>query len=341
MFLYHIWNNSAVVPLFHVLAASLLVATVFYTIYWNNVSLLILMPLYLFVILSIPIGLYNTALWKDIPFALLIVFLGYISAILFQQKQNQSFSFSWEKVFALFLLLLSLGLIRHNGLIYIVFIPALYILLGVIRLDRRIWLGIFGFGLLILAGVAFMKSTAATDSGYLISQGKMYLQAISSSSPVELLQRTWQNYWGILDINQTNSKWDLYHYFIRDRYAYNFLQHARWHDIYPYLQSWSGPLAFLKDSAMNVYWNSYQAPFVYLSWNPIWALALFPLCVLVFRWLPLSAIFSSVVLAQILTLTTLLNVMNWRYYYFACVASCFIIPMICFDIARKLNRETR
>ncbi len=334
MFLYHIWNNPAVVPLFHILATSLLVSTVFFTIYRNNVSLLILLPFYLFTVLSIPIGLYNTVLWKDIPFALLIVFWGFISALLFQQKHNNSLNLSAEKILALILLLLSLGLIRHNGLIYLVFIPLLYLMLGVVRLDKRVWLAILGLGLLVVVGVVFVNSSLVTDSGYLFTQGKVYLQGILTSSPVELMQRTWQNYWGILNINQTNSSWDKFHYFFRDRFAYNFLQHARWQDVYPYVQTGDGLLPFLRDPAMALYWKSYQVPFVYLSWNPIWALVLFPLSIVLLRLLTLSAIFSSVVLVQVLTLTTMLNIMNWRYYYFVCVASCFIIPIICLDIVR-------
>ncbi len=338
-FLYHVWNSPAVVPLFHVAATSTLVATVFYTIQRNHVPVWLLMPFYLLTVLSIPIGLYNTVLWKDIPFALLIVFWGYISVMLFQKKQLNSLHLSREQVVVLILLLLSLGFIRHNGLIYLIFIPFFYVLLGLIRLNRRIVFGVACGGVLTIAGITFLTGILATDSGYLITQGKMYMQYVLRSSPSALLQQTWQNYWGILDINQTTTKWDLYHYFLGDRYAYKFLQHAGWHDVYPYLQNWSGPLASLKDLAMAVYWRSYQVPFVYFSWNPFWALALFPLCVIAFRWLPFSAIFSSVVLAQVLTLTTLLNVMNWRYYYFVCIASCFIIPMICFDIARKVHRN--
>jgi len=339
-YLYHIWNNQAVVPLFHVLVTSLQVATIFYGIHRKHVPLIVLLPCYLFTILSIPIGLYNTVLWKDIPFALLIVFWGYVSAVLFQQKQNNVLTLSAEKILALILLLLSLGLIRHNGLIYLGFIPLLYILLGIIRLQRHVWLALLSIAALVGVGVILVNSSYVTDSGYLFTQGKVYLRTMLASSPVELLQRTWHNYWGILDINQTNSNWDKFHFYFKDRYAYKFLQHARWHDVYPFIPKAEGLLPFFREPAMNLYWKSYQVPLVYLSWNPVWALFLFPICVVLFRWFTLTAIFSAVVLAQVLTLTTLLNVMNWRYYYFACVAACFIIPLIFLDLVRLRGRGT-
>lgn len=338
-YLYHLWNNPAVVPLFHIFAMSTLVAVVFYTIYRHRVGLKLLFPFYLFTVLSIPIGLYNTVLWKDIPFALLVVFWAFISACLFLKKQSGSLHLSGEQIMALLLLLLSLGLIRHNGLIYLVFIPVLYLFLGIIRIRKELWIGL---GVVVLLGGAVllaMKNSVVTDSGYLLVQAKMYLNNIFNSSVQEILARTWRNYWGILDINQTASKWDLFHFFLEDRYSYSFLQHAGWHDVYPYLEKGGGLLGFLKDNAMRVYWASYQTPIVYLSWNPVWALFLFPACVLAFRWLPLSAIFSVVILAQIFTLVTLLNVLNWRYYYFACLAGYFIIPMICLDISRIRSRK--
>ena len=64
-----------------------------------------------------------------------------------------------------------------------------------------------------------------------------------------------------------------------------------------------------------------------------WALALLPMSIVLCRWLPMCSIFSSVILVQIFTLVTVLNIMNWRYYYFACLAGCFIILVIYFDVA--------
>ncbi len=339
-YLFHVWNNPAIVPLFHITVMSALVSTLFFTIFKQKVSLKLLIPFYLYTVLSIPIGLYNTVLWKDIPFfAMLVVYWAFISAIFYLKKKSGSLSLSIEQVIALILLLFSLGFIRHNGFIYIIFIPFLYLVLGLIRLNRNVWLVLFGLTLMSIFTILFIANSSVADAGFLIKQAKAYLQAFFQSSPTEIIHRTWANYWGVLNINQNATKWDLFNFYLNDRYNYEFLKHARWQDVYPYLNQWNGPLALLKDHSLQVYQVSYMMPFVYLSWNPVWALALFPLCIMAFRWLPLSAVFSSVILAQVFTLTTLLNILNWRYYYFVCLASCFIIPMICFDF--KINSSRR
>ena len=77
-YLFHIWNNPAIVPLSHIIAMSTLVAWIFYTLDRQDVSLKLLMPFYLYTVLSIPAGLYNLVLWKDVPFAILVVFLSLI-----------------------------------------------------------------------------------------------------------------------------------------------------------------------------------------------------------------------------------------------------------------------
>lgn len=338
-YLYHIWNNPAIVPLVHIVLMSVLVAWIFYTIHLHGVSWSVIVPFYLFTILSIPIGLYNLMLWKDVPFAMLILFWAFISPLIYSKKRSGTLNFTAEQIIALVLMLLALGFVRHNGLLYVVFIPLLYLLLGVIRLSRKFWLGLAGFALFTVFILVLITTTKVSDAGYLIAQGTVYLKSMLQSSPMELLHRTWDNYWGILDINQTVSKWDLFHYYLNDRYSYSFLQHAGWHDVYPFQQRWVGPLAFLREPALALYQASYSMPFVYLSWNPVWALVLFPVCLLVFRWLPLSAVFSSIILIQIVALAGLLNVLNWRYYYFVCLAACFIVPVICFDIKRTGSRQ--
>ena len=333
-YLAHIWSDMAVVPVFHVVMMAVLVSWIFYSLYRQQLSLALILPFYLLAIFSVPIGLYNTVLWKDIPFAMLIVFWAYTLADLYRKKRDGCYRLSKEALLALFCLLLALGLIRHNGMIYFLVIPFLFVALGLVNLKR---VAVTGGITVVLLGMVFLMLKMAgriQDFNYVVVQGLGFAGNLLDGDFSTLLQRSWRNYWGMLDINQTASKWDLWHFYLQDRFAYTFLLHSQWHDVFPYLRQGDGMIPTLvREAALAVYWRSYDRPWVYLSWNPLHILAILPLTILFCRKLPLSAIFSFVILVQALALICI-NVMNWRYYYFVCLAGYFLVPVILLDIRR-------
>jgi hypothetical protein len=333
-YLAHIWSDMAIVPVFHVVMMSVLVSWIFYSLYRQHLALALILPFYLLAIVSVPIGLYNTVLWKDIPFAMLIVFWAYTLADLYRRKRDGCYRLSKEALLALFCLLLALGLIRHNGMIYFLVIPFLFVVLGLVNLRRVAFVG--GIAVVLLGMVFLMLKMAGRiqDFNYVLVQGLGFAGNLLDGDLSTLLQRSWRNYWGMLDINQTASKWDLWHFYLQDRFAYTFLLHSQWHDVFPYLRQGDGKIpTLIREAALAVYWRSYDRPWVYLAWNPLHILAILPLTILFCRKLPLSAIFSFVVLVQALALICI-NVMNWRYYYFLCLAGYFLVPVILLDIRR-------
>jgi hypothetical protein len=333
-YLAHIWNDMAVVPVFHVVMMSVLVSWIFYSLYRQRLSLGLILPFYLFAVVSVPVGLYNTVLWKDIPFAMLIVLWAYTLADLYRRKRDGCYHLSKEAILALFCLLLALGLIRHNGLIYLLVIPFLFVVLGLVNLRRTAFVG--GIAVALVAMVLLMLKLVGRiqDFNYVVVQGLSFVGNLLDGDLSTLLQRSYKNYWGMLDINQTASKWDLWHFYLKDRFAYTFLLHSQWYDVFPYLRQRDEMVPkLLREAAMAVYWRSYDRPWVYLSWNPLPILVILPLTILFCRKLPLSAIFSFVVLIQALALICI-DVMNWRYYYFLCLAGYFLVPLILLDIRR-------
>ena len=331
-----IWNNPAIVPMFHISVMSGLSAYIFYQIHRQGVSLKLLAPLYLLLITSIPVGLYNVMLWKDIPFAMLIIFCAFFLTDFFRRKQEKSLILSGELVFALLLLLLALAFTRHNGLVYLAVVPVYFLILGLA--PRKKILGVAA--VMVCVGVtgaaifAFLGNGHIANGNYLFSQGGLFLNNLLQKSFIDLGTETWRNYWGIFNINQKESAWDLWHYFLRDRFSYVFLIHTGWSDVYRFLAD--GPVfPQLTDIAMNIYRKSYETPFVYLTWNPVHFLVLYLLAVLSFPKFRLTAIFSSLILVQVLTLIVFVDVMNWRYYYFAFLGGYFIIPLLLLDIQRK------
>ena len=338
MYLIHLWDHIAVVPVIHILLASLLGSYIFFSLYRQKVHIALLLPFYLFFIFSVPVGLYNIVLWKDIPFALLVVLWAYILADMYRRKREGTLNVSKQTAIALFLLYLALGLIRHNGILYLIVIPVLMILLRIISIKR----GIFFLAVSLLVGVSVFavvrSASVISDAGYFFTQSRQFIKGNKINSVGKQLKRVETDYWGILNINQQESKWDLWHYYLHDRYAYNFLKHAEWNDIYNFLRPNNYISSFLYHLGLKIYWLTYKKPWVYFSWNPVFVLVLFPLVIILFRWLPLSAVFSSIIVCQVFGLLFFINTLNWRYYYFVVFASYFLLPILLLDI-RLLVRQ--
>ncbi len=333
-YLSQLWHNPAIVPLFHIVMISLLTAYVFASIHSKGVPIVWLLPFYLLLITSLPVSLYNIVLWKDIPFALLIIYWGYTLIELYLEKREGTLSLSLEKKLVLLLLLLALALTRHNGLIYLFVVPLYFFCLGLVDRKRFFWVTVAGMAGIVALLFVLQKSEKAADASFFFAHTYSYLQEVFSGNIGEAVQRVWNNYWGILNVNQTVYGWDLWHYFLGDRTAYWFLRHAQWNDVYPFLGQANSVASGLKEIFMYLYWKSYEAPWVYVTWNPLHVLALMPVTVLCFRRTPLAAILSSFILIQVLALLVITNIMNWRYYYYVCLGGLFLGPVLLLDFQR-------
>jgi len=253
-----------------------------------------------------------------------------------RRRQEGHFTLNGEQMFALILLLLALAFTRHNGVVYLAVIPSYFLIL------RLVPTSIFLRGVVVVLGVgavgvfilAVQDNGYVANGNYLFSQGLFFFKNLMQKPFLDLGLESWRHYWGIFDINQKETAWDLWHYFLKDRFSYSFLIHAGWSDVYRFLAD--GPIfPQLTDIAMNIYRKSYESPYVYLTWNPVHFLGLYLLAVLLFPRFQLAAIFSSLILVQVLTLIVFVDVMNWRYYYFAFLGGYFLLPLLLLDIQRK------
>ena len=340
-YLAHLWNNIAIVPLFHVLMMSVLVAHIFYFLYCRNLVLRLILPFYLLLIFSLPIGLYNTILWKDIPFALLTVYWGYTLVSLYLQRVEGTLRYSKEQIVAFILLLCSMALIRYNGAVYLIVVPVYFIILRLVSTKIVVVMTLTGS---IVSAVGFFvlrKVGLISDGGYVFSQGLGFFHKILGKSFSDLWVATWNNYWGIFNVNQTASKWDLWHFYLGDRFAYQFLKDTGWNDVFNFMPSGGHLFPFLRDAAMKFYWKSYEIPYVYMNWNAVFFLGLYMVTIVFFRRYPLTAVFSSFILAQVLSLLVFVDVMNWRYYYFAFFGGYFLVPLMFLDIQRGWQNKAK
>lgn len=334
MYLMHIWDNVAVVPITQIVLVSLLVSHIFFSLYRKGIPIAALLPFYLLFIFSIPIGLYNIVLWKDIPFALLVTFWAYMLADMFYQKRKQTLSISTHRWAVLFLLYLSLALFRHNGALYLLVVPLLMMITGIISV-KQVAIAAVVLASIGAAGFFTLRyRTKAMNSHYFLGMASGFLSQIRQQPLGQVIKRAAANYFFILNINQKDSKWDLWHFYLRDRHAYDFLKRVGWNDIYPYLKPNQYPVKWLHDLGLKIYKQTYKTPWVYLTWNPVYMLGLFLMAIVLFWLFPMSAIFSLFVVTQIIALLLIFS-LNWRYFYFAVFSSYFLIPLMILDLRNK------
>ena len=336
LYLSQFWNNVAVVPIVQNFLTSLLIAYIYFSLYRRGLLLPLLLTLYLLTVLSIPIGLYTVILWKDVPFALLVVLLGFKLALYCRRSRNGQRSLSKSEWAGLICLTLILAGLRHNGVLYVFIVPFLILMFGIVRI--RPVVVVVSFLVIVLVGGFFFVSGSST-SRYLTNQTRAYLDQAMDRASFDYLKKSGQSYFGIFDVHQTTMQWDLVHLCANGRYTYNFLRHLRWNDVYPYIRYPDNAIMKgMQETAWNLYWKSYEKPWVYFSWNPVFMLVLFLLTPLFFRKVPMAALFSLYIILPVGALV-FLNILNWRYYYFAYLASYFLIPLILTDSIATRKRD--
>ena len=335
MYLAMLWDNVAVVPAIQNIMTAVLIAWIFFSMYRWGVPLTLILPFFLMVAASVPLGMYTTILWKDVPFGLGIVFLGFRLADMYFTKRYGDLKISWQSWLVMSLIILALAGLRYNGAAYLVVFPTFLFLLGIVRVGRRTAAGICC--LLAAAGLFYAVSQYAGLSAarYFTQQSRTYLGQLKDQLSGEFLQERAKQYLGIFDINQTAMQWDHVGNCLYGRYDNNMLRRLRWNDVYQYQPLPRNALQKkMARTAFALYEKSYQRPWVYFSWNPAYMLLLLPLLPLLIRKLPMSAVFASFILVEVVALV-LIGIFNWRYYFFAHFGTYFLIPLICADLLRK------
>jgi len=334
-YLSYFWNNPAVVPLFQNVITSLLTAYIFFKLYRWGLPLFILIPGYLITIFSIPIGLYTAVMWKDIPFAVLVVYLGFRLADLSFQKRYCNIGWSAQEWVVFVLLVLALPGLRHNGALYLVAVPVLLIFCGAIKIKKKLIYGgvltIF-LSIMVFSTIKYFHFSANT---YFFDQTNHYLDKTWEKIAQYNIKSTVSDYLGVLNVNQKRMQWDHVHLTLYGRYNYDFLKKTGWSDVYPYIPFRRSSIQETTAYILKwIYDKSYQRPWVYLSWNPFYLLLFMPLTLILAYKLHMTSVFSLFVLLQVVVLV-LLGIFNWRYYYFFYLSLFYLIPMIAADFTRK------
>ena len=338
LYLSQFWNNVAIVPFAQNFLTSLLISYIFFSLFRIGLPIFCLLPFYLLTVFSLPVGLYTAILWKDIPFALIVVLVGFKLAVFYLKKQRMTLNISRREWLSLFLLILALAGFRYNGLLYFFIVPLILLLFGIARV-RLFILGGYFFAVVFTASIFYSFPSGAKATSFLVDQTKVYLTQAINRLSFNYLEKCGSEYLGIFDVNQKEMQWDLVHLCAYGRYANDFLRSLRWNDVYPYLPLPSNLVVKkMEKAAWALYWGSYRVPWVYFSWNPMYMLLLFPVLPFLFKKFPMASVFSLYIFIPLIGLV-FLDILNWRYYYFAYLGSYFLLPLLVTDYFVRINKN--
>ena len=213
-FLQQFWDHFAIVGVVQIFFTSLLVSYIFYWLYKKGVPLYIILPFYFLFITSIPIGLYTISLWKDIPFALFVVFWAFSFVKLrLEKKKEDGARYSRREIIILSLLLIALGLFRYNGIVYFVIIPVGLAIMGIFP-SKKVLIG--SFCVLIMAVLFLTVAVILDKSDFVMSQSRFFIDRMRGSGIVETMKRVVMQYPTVLDINMIKKRPIWYDTWYRD-----------------------------------------------------------------------------------------------------------------------------
>jgi len=332
-FLQQIWDNVAIVPIFQILLTSMLSSYIFYYIFKKGVNISIILPFYIAFVLSVPIGLYNITLWKDIPFAILVLFLAFYLMKMYLDKRRGILRISYKNIMIFLLLIIGLCLFRYNGIIYIIIIPVVLAVLKIISIKRI--LAFFAVLLIIvITNIGIMSLYDKTD--FFLNRSNYFIKRLKGEDVSKTALRVVKQYPNVLDIN-TYKRYHIWYsiWYRNDRFI-------RWHNNFTRKKGYNEFIQYQEVCPISIKLykyldritrGSYREPWVYFSWNPYFMLYIIPVFFL-FRYFPLTVVYGTVIFSQVFVLGPYNY--SWRYYYFLLVSLYFIIPIVVLDI--KTNR---
>ncbi len=114
-----LWDSPAIVALFQIIWTSILFSWIFSYCIKRGGSKWVTYLMFLLFITSIPIAIYNLTVWKDIPFSLSLITIGFMLVRL----KTEQIIWNWKDIALLTLFSIAAVQFRHNGIIYIVLLP--------------------------------------------------------------------------------------------------------------------------------------------------------------------------------------------------------------------------
>lgn len=337
-FLQHIWDHFAIVSIVQILLSGLLGSYIFYCLLKDGVHFYLLLPFFMIFVGSVSVATYNITLWKDVPFALSVVLWAFLLArMVHAKKSGHEPSFNVEKWLLLGALLLAVSFFRHNGIIYLLFIPMGMCAIGVLRVRKNIVPLIIG-AFVVVGIILLLSSSMINRTGFLKKQTALLFNIVKNISLQKTSLRVINQYDDLLDIKKNREKSDFWNWnSVSNRWHKDYIRRIKYHDYIRYIK-FKPIIAAAYEPYKKIVSDSIKVPWIWFAWNPRPVLFLFLTCIIGFRYFPRSAIYAYVPIIQAVILLVLLKNLNWRYYYFLYFSSLFLIPVCILDLKPLVKR---
>jgi hypothetical protein len=336
-FLQQIWDHFAVVGLFQIFATSLLGSYIFYHLYKNGLPLISIVPFYLWFITSVPIGLYNVTLWKDIPFALIVVFWAYYFVRLRLTNLDSRNEEPQMGFVVLIFLLLCASLFRYNGLIYLILIPLGLAVYQRIALKK---IAVVSLTVLLITVAGIFLTSIIAKHDFVLGMTKKFAVRLIDTNFLMNISNITKIYPNFFD-DQNKYTWYRDDRFVKWHNA--FTKDKKYNDFVKY-QDYRPKSEAIFNLLSGLLRSSHTRPYVWLSWNPFYLLYLFLLGVF-YKWFPLVSAYGYVLLTQTFFILMFLLAFSastnfdWRYNYYLYLSGFFLIPLIMLDIKRHWQKN--
>ncbi len=173
----HIWDSPAIIALFQICVTSFILAYSLVFFEKQGVSKTKTMIVFVIFLIMPSIGVYNVTLWKDVLFAQLITFL---SILFIKHYRNKEEVKNIDVIFVGFLTVL-IANIRHNGVLYLLFLPLIYFLFKIITTKKlMVLVSSIGLFYIFFNGILF---TALNVTNYTAALSREFvrLQVLGNS----------------------------------------------------------------------------------------------------------------------------------------------------------------
>lgn len=138
------FGTPATVAFFQIILTVIMFAYFFHFFLKSGVNRKVVVVVYLLFIFSLPVGLFTITIWKDVVFSLAVVAIAFL---LSSKVEATARDWSKKEIFALLIFSLIATTFRHNGVVYVFFLPLLLFM----YYREALWLKKFIFSYLLLS----------------------------------------------------------------------------------------------------------------------------------------------------------------------------------------------
>ncbi len=328
--LYNIYDAPLTIVLFQLISFYAVLAWWLYFLFRNGVRWYLILPLYFLTFLSVPVNLFNITVWKDIPYNTLVLYWAFfLTAGYYLKRQGRTFKLTKSHLVLLSLAFLFLCTFRHNGLIYLPVIPVLLLIFT--KINRRWIVGFLAlsgfllyFNYQILPGYILQDKPKKNDfAKEVVSRNVKQATQVSGGDQEYYLEHyisyRVKRFVATLGASPKASTW----------YNDMHVPPQRWFSVdelsaESIVNPKSDFLVKYKNRALEtrVFKGFTEGRFIH--WNSSFGLLLLLTALILYKWVPLSALYSSFFLIQAAGMFFVVWP-RWRYLYFLYLGGMYLI----------------